>query len=381
MSNQKKKKANPRVIVLILTILVCLLAAGCFVGNQYIRQQADALLKARQEEVAAINAQRQQEYMVALSEFQKQTSSGANLAWPAQKTTGWDVVELDNYPLENPSYTMVDRYDVLYGGMLLVNEWHSRPDDFDESGIQSVTTYSKHKIGVRNSSVRAFPIAIDAWLEAVAAAKEQGYENYVVWEGYRTWDEQNDLFQNAMSKYANSYSGDDLIARAKKDVNYPGTSEFNTGLTLTVRLYKNGDAEVNNKVFFQSDEGLWFLNNAWRYGLVFRFPMTDYPVKGTADKSYKTGVRNDSLRAFRYVGKGNAAVMHTLDLCLEEYIEYLMQHPHIAVFEDGALKYEIIREYVGDASSFPISIVGSAGIRNYTTSLDNMGYAITVFEY
>ena len=85
-----------------------------------------------------------------------------------------------------------------------------------------------------------------------------------------------------------------------------------------------------------------------------------------------------SLRAYRYVGKGNAAVMHTLDLCLEEYIEYLQEHPHIAVFEDGILRYEIVRQYVGDAASFPISITNNAS--SYVTSLDNMGYAITVFE-
>ena len=48
------------------------------------------------------------------------------------------------------------------------------------------------------------------------------------------------------------------------------------------------------------------------------------------------------------------------------------------MFEDGILRYEIVRQYVGDAASFPISITNNAS--SYVTSLDNMGYAITVFE-
>ena len=79
------------------------------------------------------------------------------------------------------------------------------------------------------------------------------------------------------------------------------------------------------------------------------------------------------------MGKGNAAVMHYFDFCLEEYIEYLQEHPHIAVFEDGKLKYEIYRQYVGDANTFNIQLTGKAP--SWTSSMDNMGAIVTVFEY
>ena len=50
------------------------------------------------------------------------------------------------------------------------------------------------------------------------------------------------------------------------------------------------------------------------------------------------------------------------------------------MFEDGALRYEIIRQYVGDeASSFQIQVTNRA--KGYVSSLDNMGGVITVFEY
>ncbi|MGN1020055.1 MAG: D-alanyl-D-alanine carboxypeptidase family protein [Aristaeellaceae bacterium] len=374
---KKQKRRDPIKVMLILTICMAVLAAGCMLlGNAIATYRASALSQL-QAEVEAINEQRDQEYARALAEFEAESQSGANLAWPPQKTQGWDVVDLTNYPLENPGQVTVYRADVMNNGMLLVNEWHSRPDDFSEDALVSIGSYTGGKLQVANYNLLLFPAAINALQEAVTAAAEEGYENYMVDEAYRSYEEQNALFNKYMEQYASRYSGEALIARTKKDVNYPGTSEFNSGLTFTLRLYKRGDATVNGTNYVETPEGQWLSENCWKYGLMFRFPKTDYPVKGTADKSYKTGV-SVSLRAYRYVGKGNAAVMHTLDLCLEEYIEYLQEHPHIAVFEDGILRYEIVRQYVGDASSFQISITNNA--TSYVTSLDNMGYAITVFE-
>lgn len=378
----KKTSQIPFIVVLALTVVLIAGAVVTGVIRGTNENKMNEVWQHQVEIVEAHNQEAQQQYDQAMAEYRQQNTSGANLAWPAQKTEGWDVVNLDNFPLETPRTESVSRYEAMGNGMLLVNEWHSRPDDFAavESMLVSVSTRSEHKVRVKDGNVKAFPAAVDAVRDCIAEAKTLGYEDYAVWEGYRTFDEQEKLFQKAMYKYKDQLSGEDLIARAKKDVNYPGTSEFNSGLSLTIRLYKKGDDEVNNKAFFESDEGIWMYENSWRYGLVFRFPLADYPVRGAEDKSYKTGV-GVKLRAFRYVGKGNAAAMHTLGLCLEEYIEYLMEHRHIAVFENGVLKYEIYREYVGDTSEIQVSYSGSPNVVRHTTSLDNMGYAITVMEY
>ena len=72
--------------------------------------------------------------------------------------------------------------------------------------------------------------------------------------------------------------------------------------------------------------------------------------------------------------------MHHLDLCLEECIEYLQEHPHIAVFEDGVKKYEITRQQVGDdLASFSVQI--NQVTDNYTMSLDNMGGIVVAYEF
>jgi hypothetical protein len=87
-----------------------------------------------------------------------------------------------------------------------------------------------------------------------------------------------------------------------------------------------------------------------------------------------------SLNIYRYVGVANAEIMHNLDLCLEEYIEYLQEHTHLAVFDEGVKKYEVTYQYVGDeAAAFVVDI--NRLTNNYTMYLDNMGGVITVYTY
>ena len=389
MASSKGTPRRSLVPLIVMLAITAVAVAGFFVctsmANRYT-EQARAELQEQQAEAEAINTQIYEAYVEEVEAYNEQMmarESGANEAWPTPAGEGWEIVDLTNYPLENSYDVTMTRQETMYNGMLLVNEWHSRPDDFSEGTLVSLSSYSSHAIGVKDSSVKLFEEPAKALWDLVVAAKAAGMENYVIYDGYRTWDEQNELFQKRLTtvrKDHPNYSEERLIEVARRAVNYPGTSSYNGGNTFRVILYKRGDSTVNSKEFFECDEGLWFLEHCWEYGIVFRFQLADYPVKGATDKSYKTGV-SSKLQTFTYVGKGNAAVMNALDLCVEEYIEYLMEHPHIAVFENGTLKYEIYRQQVGDAESFQVSMVGNSRVRNTVTSLDNMGYVITVFEY
>ena len=106
----------------------------------------------------------------------------------------------------------------------------------------------------------------------------------------------------------------------------------------------------------------------------------DYPTKGTLDKSYITGI-SQRLRYYRYVGEANAAVMYHTGMCLEEYIDFLGAHNHVAVFEDGILRYEILREYVGDGDMVTVTQSNKPGVQAVQCMLDNMGYAVVILEY
>ncbi len=384
--NRKKSKAVP--VVLIITVLFAALAVAGFLFKSVVtdpmRKDAEAERDQLEVAIATRNAERQQ----AFEELQRATPAPAvtpapdeqTKVWPEHKSEGWDILDLSGYPLENPTAETKARAEIMNNGMLLVNPWHSRPDDFDESNIKSVGKYlgGNNKVQVKDYNVLLFPIASDALMEAINAARAEGLEHYIVEEGYRSWDEQNNLFTKKVNQLSSKYQGDALIEAAKKEVNYPGTSEYNTGLSFSLRLYSKDDAEVNVPKYSTTDQGKWMNENCWKYGLIFRFPQAEWPLATSQDKSFKTGV-SLKLNLYRYVGKGNAAVMHYLDLCLEEYIEYLQEHPHIALFEDGVLKYEIYRQYIGDADTFNIQLTRNA--RSYISSLDNMGAVITVFEY
>lgn len=377
MKNQKRR--DPIKVMLVWTVCLAVLAAAALLLGNAITSYRSSLLTDMQQKAQEINTQRDQEYAKALAEFEAATQTGTNLAWPAPKAEGWDVVDLTTYPLENATLVTMNRVDIMNNGMLLVNQWHSRPDDFSEEALVSIGKYANGEIPVANYNLELFPVAIDALKAALAEAKENGHENYMVDEAYRSWETQNALFNKYMEDYSSRYSGDELIERTKRDVNYPGTSEFNSGLAFTMRLYKSGDATVNNSNYVETAAGQWMNENCWKHGLVFRFQKADYPTKGDTDKSYKTGV-SATLRCYRYVGEAHAAVMHHLDLCLEEYIEYLQEHPHIAVFENGTLRYEIVRQYVGDDVN-PISVTITNKASSYESNLDNMGAVVTVFEY
>ena len=382
MSRTKKSKAVP--VVLVLTVLIAALAIACFLINPlFIQPQRDAIAKANQEMKAAAeekNRKAEAEYKARIAELENQANIPTNPSWPEHKSEGWDLLDLTSIPLENQTAEAHTRADLMTGGMLLVNEWHSRPDDFDETGVVGVAKYYKgdDKIQAKDNNVTLFPNALNALHEALVAAKADGMEHYLVEEGYRTYDTQNTYFQNKVTKLSTKYTGDALIAAAKKEVNYPGTSEYNSGLAFELRLYDKSDPEVAIPKFSTTAQGKWMSENCWKYGIVFRFPQNAWPLETSTDKSFKTGV-SKRLNLYRFVGKGNAAIMHYMDFTLEEYIEYLEEHPHIALFEDGVLKYEVYRQYVGDEQNINVQLTRNA--RSHSSSLDNMGGVITVFEY
>jgi len=382
--SRTKKKSRAVLIVSLLAILILGLAAVCFLFEPLVaKPQRDAIAKANADARAAVeqrNREAEARYAAAIAELESQSSIPTNPSWPDHKAEGWDLLELDNIPLENQTAATVSRADLMTAGMLLVNEWHSRPEDFDESGVVSVGKRftGDDKIQVKDNNVTLFPIAIDALHEALAAAKAEGLEHYLVEEGYRTYATQETYFQNKLTRLSSKYSGDALIAAAKKEVNYPGTSEYNSGLAFELRQYEKNNPDFNSSKFSTTDQAKWMNENCWKYGIVFRFPQMAWPLETSTDKSFKTGV-SMRLNLYRYVGKGNAAVMHYKDFVMEEYIEYLQEHPHLALFENGILKYEIYRQPVGDAAYVDVQLTRNA--RSWSSSLDNMGAVITVFEY
>ena len=391
MSNnsRNKKRKDPMVGLIVVAVLMALLVAGCVIGGNMIAEYRAGLLAEKQQAVQERNDQKEAAYNYEVAQYMAKLNqtNEANESWPTPAQEGWDIIDLTNYPLEAPGTVTVSRADIMNNGLLLVNEWHSRPDDFDESAIIGVSGYARNvKIDSfwENSTCKLFPTAIDALIKCLQDAEAVGLKHFVLQAGntYRSYDDQYAIFQKEVDRQRKehpSYSDEKVVERAKRTVNYPGTSEFNTGLSFRLYLYEKDNAALNNASFYETAQGKWLYENSWKYGIIFRFPTAGYPVEGVADKAYKTGVSSNQ-NIYRYVGVANAEIMHHLDLCLEEYIEYLQEHDHLAVFEDGVKKYEITRQQVGDnAATFNVDI--NRMTSNYTMYLDNMGGVVTIYTY
>lgn len=293
----------------------------------------------------------------------------------------WRVEDEGNAGLENTGTITLDRSALLNGGLLLVNPWHSLPSDFSEEGLVSVGTASGFKIPVDDNTVRLFQPAYDALAEALQAAKDEaGLEHFIVREGYRSVSTQQESFNSEMEKLSDRYTGNRLIEETKKKVNYPGTSDYHSGMSFRMDVYESGNSELNNQKFqAESKQGAWLTENCWKYGIIFRFPAKDFPNPSWQDKSYITGV-SSNLNLYRYVGKAHATVMRAMDMCLEEYIEFLIAHPHICVYENDKLKYEVVR--IGgadDMTTFQLPLPNMAN--DYQASLDNMGGIVMAYTY
>ena len=373
----------------ILAIVVAVSVAVLFLSASVVNNDYIATRNRIQEE----NAEGEVKFNAEMNALRNASQSGGGLSdsgvissadlpsWEATLDgSTWRIEDNGSIGLENTYTITLDRASLMNGGLLLVNAWHSLPSDFSEDGLINIGTASPYKIPVDDNSVRLFQPAYEALGQALEAAKAEGIEYFIVREGYRSVASQEALFNDRMQKLESKYSGNRLIEETKKSVNYPGTSDYHTGLSFRMDVYKSGDSELNKQKFqAESKQGAWLTENCWKYGIVFRFPTKDFPNASWEDKSYKTGVSAE-LNLYRYVGKAHAAAMKVMGFCLEEYIEFLMDHPHISIYQDGAMKYEIVRIKGADASqsySLPVPNLAS----DYQGSLDNMDGVVMAYSY
>lgn len=377
MAKKQKKKNSMKTLVKIIITLAILLAL-CVVAVTGVTALKKHTLDQKIADVEAANKKKEEAWLIAKAEYENATRSGENLSWPAARTEGWDVVDLTTFPVENATRVTMDRQSLLTGGLMLINQWHAIPADFSDAALSSVRGATNSRVPVRDNNVKLFPVASEALDMLIMDANLQGLEDYIVQNAYRTNEEQTNLWNKVVERLSKRFDGETLTNQAKKEVNYPGTSDYQSGFSFDMKLYKKGDTAVTNADFEDTPQGQYFNENCWKYGIIFRFPTKDHPTENTTDKSYKTGV-SVALNLYRYVGEAHAAAMRALDMCMEEYIEYLIQHPHLAIYENGELRYEIYRQAYADEETFEVPVPQAAA--RYTASVDNMGGVVSAYTY
>lgn len=180
--------------------------------------------------------------------------------------------------------------------MVLVNAQNPLPEGYS---VKTVTL----KNGLRVDA-RCYPD-----LQAMMDACRADGLSPLICSAYRTEEDQERLFQNKVDRLiVQGYSEDDAPLEAAKVVAVPGTSEHQLGLAMDI-------VDSNHQALDESQERTavqkWLMKHSWEYGFILRYP---------SGKSEITGIIYEPWH-YRYVGREDAAQIHALGVCLEEYLD------------------------------------------------------------
>lgn len=136
--------------------------------------------------------------------------------------------------------------------------------------------------------------------------KKDGHTSIWVQSSYRSVARQKELYENSINKYLKQGKTQEEAEKLTDEyINKPGSSDHNLGLAVDFNYVDN--------TFADTDEYKWLLENAENYGFILRYPK---------DKEDITKIAYESWH-WRYVGEEHAKKMNELNMCLEEYVEYL----------------------------------------------------------
>lgn len=216
----------------------------------------------------------------------KETSTPENLV--ANTTT--EVNNTENTTTETPKKE-IDDWRVT-----LANYENILPENFTVkvSNIDSTRQFDSRAIGELTDMMNAM--------------RKAGITNIWVQSAYRSVARQKELYDASVQKYLNQGKTQEEAQKLTDEyINKPGSSDHNLGLAVDFNY-------VDNK--FEKLEGFkWLQQHAEEYGFVLRYPK---------DKESITKIAYESWH-WRYVGKEHAQKMNELNMCLEEYVEYLQK--------------------------------------------------------
>lgn len=206
------------------------------------------------------------------------------------------VVAIVNTNADTEWYSKVKETDISKGNLMLVNKFNGLPSTYEPEDLITVSaTYAY-------SGKKVSKVIYDDLVNMLDSAREDGYK-MVVSQGYRSYADQEEAYKNIQDSSGTSVA-DKQAARA-------GHSDYQTGLSVIIEPYNKIVEDVN-----ASEEHDWLINNAHRYGFIFRYP---------EDTSDVTGFTTDNWR-LRYVGVETANKIHKEGITFDEYYAYYIDN-------------------------------------------------------
>ena len=244
------------------------------------------------------------------------------------------------------------------GNLILVNRFYPYTFADEEVGeIVSVGNYKNDNYVVRDNSIQLRKSTVDIFngmMDDMFAAT--GFNYLQVNSAYRSYDDQVSTYEYYVEQNGEEY--------AKTYVANPGNSEHHTGLALDLNVNRDGAIS-----YVESDDDCaWFRENCDEYGFVLRY---------TEDKYYITGIKGETWH-YRYVGVPHASIMTEMNMCLEEYTDYIKgftQDTYALMYDGESMnKAEYDPEF---ESGYMIYYVPSAGEETVIKVPNNAEYEIS----
>ncbi|MDR0287166.1 MAG: M15 family metallopeptidase [Clostridiales bacterium] len=256
--------------------------------------------------------------------------------------------------------------DYKQGIMVLINSDNPLPDGYIlEPMVTLFSIRPTNLYSLKDAQVALKKEAADNINDMFYASTAADAGKYNIYSAYRTVEYQQELLDREVARLVDdeNKSEEDALATALLTIAKPGYSEHNSGLAMDV-----GTVDVNGKLLYGEDingttQAAWIKDNSWLFGFIIRYPL---------EKASITKISYEPWH-LRFVGKPNAAAIYTMNMCLEEYLEYMESKGCISVEKDGS-EYCRIFYYPKETSSVKIP----QGY-DYDISGTGNGYIVTVY--
>lgn len=200
----------------------------------------------------------------------------------------------------------IDNSEIYAGPLVLVNNYYDCK--FDGDDLVSVLEEGSQKYKVSDFEVKVNSSVMPSLDDMLSDFYDlTGNRNTMVVSGYRSKDLQTELYEEDKESKGDYYTGDDMVA-------VPGYSEHQTGYCVD---FSTMDSDGIMGDFDNEGEYSWVLENCAKYGFILRYP---------EDKVAVTEIGYETWH-YRYVGTPHSLYIMQNNLCLEEYIELLKNHP------------------------------------------------------
>lgn len=217
-------------------------------------------------------------------------------AEPATETETPATVDADTPPMA---------FEDLPWNLRLVNREHPLAADFAPNNLAElpdaswVEPHVNHRVDAR---------IVEDLAAMLTAAETEGVRP-VICSSFRTYDYQENLFENRIERTRREehLEGTEAEDAAAFWVAPPGASEHQTGLAVDI-------VDANDPELDKGQESTaaqqWLMAHCAEHGFILRYP---------TDKSATTGIGYEPWH-YRYVGKEAASAITRSGLCLEEWL-------------------------------------------------------------